>query len=71
MTVYVTWTPELAETNLPGPWTEIRVAAPGLLLIESDDTQAARPLPRHPELALGAHAQAVRSGADQPVHGEG
>ena len=38
MTVYVAWTSELPEENLPGPWTEIRVAAPGLLLIESEDT---------------------------------
>ena len=38
MTVYVAWTPELPEANLPGPWVEIRVAAPGLLLVESDDT---------------------------------
>ena len=38
MTVYVAWTPELPEANLPGPWVEIRVAAPGLLLVESDET---------------------------------
>jgi hypothetical protein len=38
MTVYVAWTTELPEKNLPGPWVEIRVAAPGLLLVESDDT---------------------------------
>ncbi len=38
MTVYAAWTSELPEENLPGPWTEIRVAAPGLLLIESEDT---------------------------------
>ncbi|MET0998401.1 MAG: hypothetical protein ABWX73_06790 [Marmoricola sp.] len=38
MTVFVAWTPELPEENLPGPWTELRVAAPGLLLVESDDT---------------------------------
>ena len=38
MTVYVAWTPELPEENLPGPWRELRVAAPGLLLVESDDT---------------------------------
>ena len=38
MSVYVAWTPDLPEMNLPGPWTEIREAAPGLLLIESDDT---------------------------------
>ena len=38
MTVYLAWTPELPEPDLPGPWVEIRVAAPGLLLVESDDT---------------------------------
>ena len=38
MTVYVAWTPEPPEEDLPGPWTELRVAAPGLLLVESDDT---------------------------------
>jgi hypothetical protein len=38
VTVYVAWTSELPEENLPGPWTEIRAAAPGLLLIESEDT---------------------------------
>ena len=38
MTVFVAWTPELPEENLPGPWREVRVAAPGLLLVESDDT---------------------------------
>lgn len=38
MTVYVAWTAELPEEDLPGPWTELRHAAPGLLLVESDDT---------------------------------
>ena len=38
MTVYVAWTTELPEEDLAGPWTEIRVAAPGLLLVDSDDT---------------------------------
>jgi len=38
MTFFVAWTPDLPEENLPGPWTEIRVAATGLLLIESDDS---------------------------------
>ncbi len=38
MTVYVAWVSELPEPHLPGPWTELRVAAPGLLLVESDDT---------------------------------
>jgi hypothetical protein len=38
MTVYVAWTAELPDVDLPGPWTELRVAGPGLLLVESDDT---------------------------------
>jgi hypothetical protein len=38
VTVYVGWVSELPEAGLPGPWVELRVAAPGLLLIESDDT---------------------------------
>jgi hypothetical protein len=38
VTVYLAWTPELPEPHLPGPWTEIRVAAPGLLLVDSEDT---------------------------------
>jgi hypothetical protein len=38
MTVYVAWVSELPEPHLPGPWAELRVAAPGLLLIDSDDT---------------------------------
>ncbi len=38
MTVYVAWTSEMPEYDLPGPWTELRVAAPGLLLVESPDT---------------------------------
>jgi hypothetical protein len=38
VTVYVAWTPDLPDEHLPGPWTELRVAAPGLLLVESDET---------------------------------
>jgi hypothetical protein len=38
MTVYVAWTPDLPEANLPGPWSELKIAAPGVLLVESDDT---------------------------------
>jgi hypothetical protein len=39
VTVYVAWVPDLPElADLVGPWTELRLAAPGLLLIESDDT---------------------------------
>jgi hypothetical protein len=38
MTVYLAWTSELPEEDLPGPWTELRRAAPGLVLIDSTDT---------------------------------
>ena len=39
MTVYVAWAPDLPDvTELVGPWTELKLAAPGLLLVESDDT---------------------------------
>jgi hypothetical protein len=38
VTVYVAWLSELPEADLPGPWVELRVAAPGLVLVESDDT---------------------------------
>jgi hypothetical protein len=38
MTVYVAWVAEAPEPDLPGPWVELRVVAPGLLLIESDET---------------------------------
>ncbi len=42
MTVYVAWAPEITEraqlTELAGPWSELRLAAPGLLLVDSEDT---------------------------------
>ena len=38
MTVYVAWVSEEPEPHLLGPWTELRLAAPGLLLVDSDDT---------------------------------
>lgn len=43
MTVYVAWTSaDLAGLDpgrdLPGPWREVRVAAPGLAFVDSDDT---------------------------------
>ncbi len=42
MTVYVGWAPEITESAqlsaLTGPWSEIRLAAPGLLLVDSEDT---------------------------------
>jgi hypothetical protein len=39
MTVYLAWAPDLPPlTELAGPWTELKLAAPGVLLVESDDT---------------------------------
>ena len=38
MTVYLAWTPAEVPDDLPGPWREVRRAAPGLLLVDSDDT---------------------------------
>ncbi|MCW2759639.1 MAG: hypothetical protein JWO46_3385 [Nocardioidaceae bacterium] len=38
MTVYVAWTSEPVPPDLLGPWRELWVAAPGLTLVESDDT---------------------------------
>jgi len=39
MTVYVAWAPDLPDVSeLAGPWTDLKLAAPGLLLVESDDT---------------------------------
>ena len=32
------WTSEPVPADLLGPWREVRVAAPGLVLIDSDDT---------------------------------
>ena len=64
MTVYVAWVSDEPEPELPGPWVELRVAAPGLLLIESDDTlsrvfQAAPSRGRHVELAARANPSAL------------
>lgn len=36
MSVYLAWTQHHLETTIDGPWAELRVAAPGLVLIESD-----------------------------------
>lgn len=36
VTVYLAWTERAADPDLEGPWTELRPAAPGVLLIESD-----------------------------------
>lgn len=39
MTVYLAWTDaELPEPPPPGPWLELRTAAPGLVLVDSADT---------------------------------
>lgn len=38
MTVYLAWTPATVPDDLPGPWEEVRRAAPGLLLVDSTDT---------------------------------
>ena len=37
MTVFLAWTSEPPE-DLDGPWHEARAIAPGLLLLESDET---------------------------------
>jgi hypothetical protein len=38
VTVFMAWTSETVPADLPGPWREVHVAAPGLLLVDSDDT---------------------------------
>ena len=38
VTVFLAWTPATPPDDLPGPWEEVRRAAPGLLLVESGDT---------------------------------
>ncbi|MFC6286366.1 hypothetical protein ACFP3Q_18055 [Nocardioides sp. GCM10027113] len=38
MTVFLAWTSAEPPDDLPGPWQEVRRAAPGLLLVESNDT---------------------------------
>jgi len=38
VTVYLAWTPALVPDDLPGPWAEVRRAAPGMLLVDSSDT---------------------------------
>jgi hypothetical protein len=38
VTVFMAWTSEPVLADLLGPWREVRVAAPGLVLIDSDDT---------------------------------
>ncbi len=39
MTVFLAWVPDLPElADLAGPWTELHLAAPGLLLLESQES---------------------------------
>ena len=38
MTVYLAWTPAQVPGDLPGPWQEVRRAAPGLFLVDSDES---------------------------------
>jgi hypothetical protein len=38
VTVYLAWTSEPVPEPLPGPWREMHVATPGLLLVESEET---------------------------------
>jgi hypothetical protein len=38
MTVFLAWTPAAVPADLPGPWEEVRSAAPGLLLVSSPES---------------------------------
>jgi hypothetical protein len=38
MSVFLAWTSEPVPADLPGPWRELHVAAPGLLLVDSDES---------------------------------
>ncbi|GAA0985999.1 hypothetical protein ENKNEFLB_01770 [Nocardioides aquaticus] len=38
MTVYIAWSSVDLPTDEPGPWREVRPAAPGLGFVDSDDT---------------------------------
>jgi hypothetical protein len=38
VTVFMAWTSETVPAEVLGPWREVRVAAPGLVLIDSDET---------------------------------
>ena len=38
VTVYLAWTTAPVAEDLPGPWEEVRRAAPDLLLLESGDS---------------------------------
>ena len=63
MTVFMAWVSEPAPADLAGPWDELRVAAPDLLLISSGDTlsrvyhQLKWALPEHSALIVAPLAQ--------------
>jgi hypothetical protein len=38
VTVFMAWTSEPVPADVLGPWREVHVAAPGLAMIDSDDT---------------------------------
>ncbi len=38
MTVFLAWTAAEVAQGTPGPWRELRHAAPGLTFVDSDDT---------------------------------
>jgi hypothetical protein len=38
MTVFLAWTQAELPPETPGPWREIRPAAPGLFFVDSEDT---------------------------------
>lgn len=38
MTVFLAWTEAELPADLVGPWSEVRVAAPGVAFLDSDDT---------------------------------
>ena len=40
MTVFLAWTSATVPSGLPGPWEEVRVAAPGLVLVSSQESQS-------------------------------
>lgn len=38
MSVYLAWSGRDVPEDEPGPWREVRLAAPGLAFVDSDDT---------------------------------
>lgn len=72
MSVYVAWTSaDLSDLDpgrdLAGPWREVRVAAPGLAFVDSDDTlsrvyhELKRSLPNGVALAVAPLAEAPKT----------